>query len=166
MIPPLHSIGRVAGKHGFNGEVSIVLHKGNKAVNIKKGNFLFIEFDGKGVPFLVEQYKSQSAIIKLTDINSVEEAAELEGKTLWLEGAASQPEFTGLDLRGFSLEAAGRKIGEIASVESYPAGEMLLIRNGAAEILIPLVEDWILGADSKTKNIVMDLPEGLLDLES
>jgi 16S rRNA processing protein RimM len=163
MIPPLHSIGRVAGKHGFSGEISIVLHKGSKPDMIKKGNFLFIEFDGKGVPFLIEQYKAQSGVVKLCDVTNIEESAALEGRSIWIVGEA-QSEVQEWDVIGFSLLANNNNLGKIKGVEIFPAGPMLQIEGTDAEILIPWVEDWIADVNVKKKCITMDLPEGLLDI--
>lgn len=163
MIPPLHSIGRVAGKHGFSGEISIAFNRGIDPVNIKKGNFLFIEFDGKGVPFLIEQFKAGAGVVKLMDINDIREAEELEGRTVLVPGdedASGEDQ----DILGFQIICNNTNIGHIISIESYPAGDMLILEKDGQEIMIPLVEDWIVEVDEENQCLVMDLPEGLLDL--
>lgn len=163
MIPPLHSIGRVAGKHGFSGEISIAFNRGIDPVNIKKGNFLFIEFDGKGVPFLIEQFKAGAGVVKLSDINDIRDAEELEGRTVLIPGDNSDSEGD-QDLHGFQIICNNTGIGQIIAIESYPAGDMLILEKDGQEIMIPLVEEWIVEVDEDNKCLVMDLPDGLLDL--
>lgn len=164
MTPKLHSIGRVAGKHGFSGELSLALNSGFDHHTILKGSFIFVEFDGKGVPFLIEHFKSQTGIIKLSDINSTEDAANLEGRNV-LYALEEEPEDALLSgFEGFLLMNNGSIIGKIEDVVEYPAGFMLRIKSEENEILIPWVEDWLVNIDPEKGIIEMDLPDGLVDL--
>ena len=164
MIPALHSIGRVAGKHGFSGEIFISLELGIKPDAIKKGNFLFIEFDGKGVPFLIEHVKQNTSVVKLKDVNTIEDAAELDGHPVFLTGLTKTETKVETDVLGFVLYSSDVVVGVIKSIESYPAGPMFLVKSETTEILIPIVEDWILEVNNKKKVVHMELPEGLIDL--
>jgi 16S rRNA processing protein RimM len=166
MMPKLHTIGRVAGKHGYNGEISLFLNRQIATDSIKKGNFLFIEFDGKGVPFLIEQFRKTAGIVKLVDISSADAADELEGRSILLETTGDEKEAeAGSDLHGFSLfTAEGKLAGNIAAIEEYPAGPMLVIEQEDKTYLVPFVEDWVVEINTKIKRVVMDFPEGLTDL--
>jgi 16S rRNA processing protein RimM len=166
MMPKLHTIGRVAGKHGYTGEVSLHLNRNSAADHIKKGNFLFIEFDGKGVPFLTEHYRKPAGIVKLADISDSTAADSLEGRNILIETSSPDAEVAdGADLHGYTVcNGAGSRVGIIASVEEYPAGPMLVVEDGEHTFLLPFVEDWILDVNTEAKQITMDFPEGLTDL--
>lgn len=165
MKPSLHSIGRVAGKHGFSGEVSLILSDSADRKAINKGNFIFVEFDGKGVPFLIESCKANATVVKLSDINTIEEAAELEGKTIYSTlKPNSNSESTHEEIIGFDVYQNQVKLGTIVNVEEYPAGLMLVVEIDENQILIPLVESWILNVSPESKKIEMNLPEGLIEL--
>lgn len=167
MIPPLTRIGRISAKHGFKGEVSIALDDSSFTKNIKKGNFLFVEFDGKGVPFLIEHCSDGGSVVKLTDIDSEEAAKELIGASLLLENKNVKerviPVFD--HLIGFEIydEEADFK-ATITQIEIYPQGPMLEVSSEDKIFLIPLVEEWIIKIDEDNKRIGMRLPAGLTEI--
>ncbi len=168
MLPLLHTIGRVAGKHGFHGY--LVLHFNSEifAKAINQGDFLFVSIDGKGVPFLIERFNPKSGIVKLADVENEIFASELEGLEILTEkpmDMAEDQKFNGESWIGLKLfDIQNNSIGKIVKIEEYPAGLMLLVLNETREILIPLVEEWILEISEKDGILVMDIPNGLVDL--
>jgi 16S rRNA processing protein RimM len=167
MIPPLTRIGRISAKHGFKGEVSIVLDNPLLSKDIKKGNFLFIEFDGKGVPFLIENYSDGGSVVKLADIDSEGSAKELIGAGILLENNKIRERVNpGFDhLIGFEIydETADFK-ATITQIEIYPQGPMLEVSSEDKTFLIPLVEEWIIEIDEDKNCINMQLPAGLTEI--
>lgn len=167
MIPPLTRIGRISAKHGFKGEVSIALDDSSLTKNIKKGNFLFIEFDGKGVPFLIENCSDGGYIVKLADIDSEEAAKEIVGLAILLEkGKVKDSIIPGFDqLTGFIVQDEDSGFtATITQIEIYPQGPMLEVSCDDKKFLIPLVEEWITRIDEDNKRINMRLPAGLTDI--
>lgn len=165
MLPKLHSAGRVAGKHGFSGELHLALNSDIDPKSIQQGNFLFVEFDGKGVPFFIESWREKSRIVKLSDVDDSNSASELEGKTLLLVAPHFEEDDDEGSLVGFAVKVNNAIIGQIQAVEEYPAGWMLVIKNASdPEFLIPWVDDWFIEADEHLKIVELDLPEGLLEL--
>lgn len=167
MIPPLTPIGRIAGKHGFRGELNLVIDRDQARKVIKKGNFLFVEFDGKGVPFLVESVSASGNIVKLSDVSNEKEAAALNGRPILIEsskaGKSSTSPFEGLN--GFAIQDIKHgTVGTVISVQEFPQGLMLTLESERGEVLIPAVEDWITAVDEDRRTITMNLPEGLIDL--
>jgi len=167
MIPPLTRIGRISAKHGFKGEVSIALDDSSLSKNIKKGNFLFIEFDGKGVPFLIENCSDGGSVVKLADIDTEEAAKELIGASLLLENnKVKERIIPGFDhLTGFIVQDEDSGFtATITQVEIYPQGPMLEVSSEDKTFLIPLVEEWITKIDEDNKRIGMRLPAGLTEI--
>ena len=167
MIPPLTRIGRISAKHGFKGEVSIALDDSSLSKNIKKGNFLFIEFDGKGVPFLIENCSDGGSVVKLADIDTEEAAKEIIGFTLFLEkNKVKENKQPGFDhLIGFSIKDEDSDFtATISQIEIYPQGPMLEVLSNDKTFLIPLVEEWITEIDEDNKRIGMRLPAGLTEI--
>lgn len=167
MIPPLTAIGRIAGKHGFRGEMNLIFEHQDYRKLIKKGNFLFIEIDKKGVPFFIESIAAGGQTVKLKDINSDKDALQYSGLNVLLESAAvkipKSANFNGLigfrisDIRtGFT--------GNITQVQEFPQGLMFTVNTIEKEYLIPAVEEWIEEIDENQLLIYMNLPEGLTDL--
>jgi 16S rRNA processing protein RimM len=166
MIPPLTPIGRIAGKHGFRGEMNLIFDDEQYRKIIKKGNFLFVEFDKKGVPFLIESVLSAGQVVKLSHIDNEEQVSELTGKTILAEAKSVKPKKTGPfeGLMNFTIVNDETEVGRIIAAEEFPQGLMLTVLQGHREILIPAVEEWITGIDEKKQVIYMTLPEGLTEI--
>ena len=167
MIPPLTRIGRISAKHGYKGEISIALADSSNFKNIRKGNFLFVEFDGKGVPFLIENCSDGGNVVKLADIETEEEAKSIIGAPLWIEKSKGKQSIVpGFDhLEGFTIKDSDSDFKAcITKVEMYPQGPIMEALSGETTHLIPLVEDWITEINEEKKVIGMRLPTGLTDL--
>lgn len=77
-------------------------------------------------------------------------------------------EQTELDLCTFSVVSpAGELLGTIEEVQSNPAHPLLVLRSEQKQadlVLIPFVDEFVVGIDEDEKCIVMDLPSGLLEV--
>lgn len=167
MIPPLTRIGRISAKHGYKGEISIALEDSSHYQNIKKGNFLFVEFDGKGVPFLIENCSDGGSLAKLEDVDTEEVAKSIIGAAIWIEKSkVKQSIRPGFDhLASFTIKDSDSDFtAVITRIEMYPQGPIMEVLSGDTTHLIPLVEDWITEIDEEKKVIGMRLPDGLTDL--
>jgi 16S rRNA processing protein RimM len=167
MIPPLTRIGRIAGKHGFRGEMNIALDDESTAKILKKGNSLFIEIDGKGVPFLIEGVSGNTAVVKLADIDTEEDVKSLAGNVILIESSKvkQQVTFSWDNLKGFTIKDTRTDFeGAIEQVEIYPQGPIMLVKKNNKSHLIPIVEEWIIRIEEDKNQIFMELPEGLTEL--
>lgn len=167
MIPPLKAIGRISGKHGFRGELNIELNHEQAAESLKKGNFLFVDFDNKGVPFFIENIAGAGRILKLRDVDSEEMAMELSGRLIYLDKKlvpdSKQASFSGL--KGFAVhDTLTDFTAIIIGIEEYPQGLMLIVESEGTHHLIPAIEEWIVEIDERKKIILMQLPDGLTEI--
>ncbi len=136
--------------------------------------FAFIYRDGGFVPYEVEWIElTEPPRIKFEEFNSPEEAVEVVAHPLALLRAdvplaalpASSLQYG--FLKDFELHAKGKgTVGIISEVRKYPKQEMAVIQRAGreSELLIPLHEQLILEIDKPARRILMDLPEGLLEL--
>jgi 16S rRNA processing protein RimM len=115
-------------------------------------------------------FQNDRIILKLADCDSVADAEKFrdyefcvsESEIVELE----QDEYYDFDLEGCNVqEVNGRRIGQVKSILKTGGPDILVIaaENGA-EIMVPLAESIIVQIDTAAKNIVIDPPEGLLDL--
>ena len=119
---------------------------------------VFIYFDGLPVPFFVldSQPKGTSkAVIHLNDITTLDDAEEVVGRELWLEGEWEEDDNE--DFTGWTVLDKGRELGVVTGIEPIPGNLCLYI----GDILIPLHEDFILSADPDKRLLDLDLPDGL-----
>jgi 16S rRNA processing protein RimM len=143
-----------------------------KVKDFKKRNTVFIEFDGLLVPFFIESFQeksSDSAIVKLLDIDTETQAKEYCGRDVYISGeqvSKAGKQNTGMPvLSGYNV--IDKNLGfvgiadEIMDIVSNP---LLMVKNGERDFLIPLHENIILGVDHKKKELRILAPEGLFDL--
>lgn len=161
-LPELYSIGSVAGKHGFKGAVNIKLLDESYHKILKKGTYLFLSIEGKGVPFFIEQILFEGCL-QLDGINTEELAQELNGREVMVELSRVKKKTPTMEILGFSiLNASHENLGKIKRTETYPAGDMLFIENPAGEEwMLPLVESWLIDVNVKDRIILMNIPDGL-----
>ena len=55
-------------------------------------------------------------------------------------------------------------VGKIQSVNDSTAQPLFEVLNGAIEILIPMIDHFLVKIDRENKKVVMNLPEGLIEM--
>jgi 16S rRNA processing protein RimM len=166
-------IGRIRKPHGLAGEVKGDIDE-RFWDDVAEVDAFFVEIRGEKTPYFIDYLRGKGTlIIKFEDINTKEDASLFTSQSLYLRREdvnLSEDEIndTGLEfshLEGYELhvEEIG-KVGLIKEVVEYPQQEMATVEAGAKSFLVPLRAAWILSTDEKKKTILMDLPEGLLDI--
>ncbi len=120
---------------------------------------VFIEFDGLPVPFFIQDIQQRGtakAVIHLNDIVNLEDAEEVVGRPIFIEGEWEEEEE--MDFTGWTLLNRGQRVGTVTGMEPIPGNLCLYV----GETLVPLHPDLILSADPATRILDLDLPEGLL----
>ena len=71
------------------------------------------------------------------------------------------------EIKNFKLKDPDQKVlGEIVGFSSNGAQDLLVVESGGRKAEVPFVDAFIKKIDFKQQVVVMDLPEGLLDLEN
>ena len=163
-------LGRITKVSGYEGAVTIRLEK-VFFENIPQIESVFLEIEGRPVPFFISELEYSGAdILKLTftGYNSFDKIGEFTGcrvfLTTRLKGNSKIKDIH--NLTGYQVFTSGETlIGVVHEIIKNP-GQLLLSVNSAGnkEILIPLHEDFIVSIDKKTKTIIMDIPEGLTEI--
>jgi 16S rRNA processing protein RimM len=163
-------IGKLVGTFGYKGEL-ILKHSLGKKTSLKGLTALFVE-ERKGafLPWFIEatRIKSEEEIyLKLQGIDVKEQAHRLTQKEVWLPeedfkkyAAKASP----INLLGYQIMEEGKALGTILEVIEQPHQLLCKIEIREKEVLIPLHEETILKVDNKKKQVIVELPEGLLDI--
>lgn len=164
------SIGKIVAVHGLKGEL-LLKHELGKKTSLKGLQAVFIE-DKKDsfIPWFIESttIKSEEEIyLKLEGVNNREAAAKLTQKKIWLPEAdfkkfASKSSPAGL--LGYTIIDQGQSLGQILEVIEQPHQLLCRLEVQGKEVLIPLHEDSLEKVDHRKKQVVVELPEGLLDI--
>jgi 16S rRNA processing protein RimM len=163
-------LGRISKVSGHEGAVSVRLEK-IFSENLPYMESVFLEIDGRLVPFIISYSEySGAAILKLKfeGYDTIEKVQEFSGCRIFLTSNMSTDEKAHniKNLKGYKVFIQNNELlGSVSEVIHYP-GQLLLniITSENKKILIPFHEHFIVRIDSKRKIIVMDIPEGLTDL--
>lgn len=114
-------------------------------------------------------FQKDRVVLKLADYDDVDKAKELIGSDFALHEEDRVPladdEFYDWELEGCTVKVADKSIGQVRSVLRTGGAEILIISDEAGkERLIPLAASIVVEIDRTGKTILVDPPEGLLDL--
>lgn len=163
-------IGYITKTRGLKGELQLFFEfEGYLDLDF---DVVFLEIDKKLVPFFVDTIKVQknsTAYINFEDVEHIDQAQPLVRKKVYLSND-KMPErdpndFRYSDLVGFLvIDEAEGELGEITQVQELPQQFVATVDFNGTELLFPLSEDFIVGMDGEEQVIVVNLPEGLIDL--
>ena len=108
-------------------------------------------------------------LLKLRGIERIEEAEPLRGAKLWLPLSELPPlagdQFYFHDVIGFQVvDAVEGPLGVVENFYELPQQDVLAMRHQGQEVLIPVVDELVSHADMATRQLFVQLPEGLLDI--
>jgi 16S rRNA processing protein RimM len=167
----LISVARIARPQGHRGEVIADLltdfperfaRLGRVYVKRADGRLLLLDLENSRL------HKGRVAL-KFAGCDSISGAEELrDARVLILRDQLIElPEDTYYDFDLIGCEAVatgGQHLGRVEDVQNYGAAPLLVVRDGARELLIPLVLSICVEIDTGRKRIVVNPPEGLLEL--
>ncbi len=164
-------LGKIAKKFSFKGEVLIYLDT-DEPEQYDKMESVFVEFNKNLVPFFIENssiHKGDFLRVKFEDVDSEQDADELIGCHIYLP-LSMLPKLEGNkfyfhEVIGFEVidERLGN-IGKIVSINDSTAQPLFEIDFQGKEILIPMINHFIIEVNRKEKKILLKTPEGLVDL--
>ena len=149
---------------------------------------VFIIFDGLPVPFYIESFTKRGntkALVRLTDISSMEDVEEIAGKAVYIED--DQATEMSLEEDGFAAlvgwmvltpeipdqvgddemevgddDMSLIEVGEITEFYDIPNNPCIEVETENGAVMIPLHEDLILSIDPEYQEIIMQIPAGLI----
>ena len=166
------SIGKIVSAFGLKGEVILQHHLGKKT-SLKGLEVFFIEkMKDEMLPYFIEstRIKSETEIfLQIEGIDVKEKAKPLMQKQVWLNDEDFEKfaaKTSAVSLLGFHIIDQQKDLGEILEVIEQPHQLLCRINLNEKEVLIPLHEETIRKIDRKKKQVLVELPEGLLEIYS
>ena len=150
--------GEIVTTHGVRGEVKVLCWLDAPE--------MLCEFDRcriGGKDYSMESVRVQKTcnLVKLSGVDTMEDAQKLRGKVLELyrEDIADEVIFAA-ELIGVEVWADGKNIGTIREVLDYPGNSVYVVR-GEHEYMIPAVKQFILSTDMENNVMQVRLIEGM-----
>ncbi|WP_299553739.1 ribosome maturation factor RimM [Seonamhaeicola sp.] len=164
-------LGKIVKKYSFKGEVLAKLDTDQPEL-YEHLDAIFIDLRNNLIPFFVERsqlHKSDLLRIKFEDVDSEHDADSLIKTDLYLP-LELLPKLEGNkfyfhEVIGFSIEDKNYgKVGTITAINDSTAQALFEIDKNGTEILIPMNDAFIVKVDRANKTILVETPEGLIDL--
>jgi 16S rRNA processing protein RimM len=175
--PDLIKIGKISGASGIRGEIKL-FHDSGERERIAGIDELFLSRNGRGaeggvpqrVKILSMRYAGKTPILSVRGIETREGAESLIGAVVYVRKDALAPldedSYYVEDLAGLAVvDEGGGLIGEVAGTIDNPAHDILRIvpDGGDEEILLPMVDEFVLSASIGEGRIVVRLPDGIAE---
>lgn len=164
-------LGKIAKKFSFKGEVLIYLDTDEPEL-YENMESVFVDFNKNLVPFFIENsnlHKNDFLRTQFEDINNEEEADRILGCDVYLP-LSMLPKLEGNkfyfhEVIGFEIEDQRLGVfGKIVSINDTSAQPLFEVINGNVEILVPMIDQFLVKIDRENKKVIMDLPEGLVEM--
>lgn len=164
-------LGKIAKKFSFKGEVLLYLDTDEPEL-YEEMESVFVEFNKNLVPFFIESsslYKNDFLRVKFEDVDSEADADEIMGCGVYLP-LSMLPKLEGNQFyfhEVIGFEVVDKRLGAVGIIQSIndsTAQPLFEVLNGTTEILIPMIDNFLVEIDRKNKKVIMDLPEGLIEM--
>jgi 16S rRNA processing protein RimM len=164
-------LGKIAKKFSFKGEVLIFLDTDEPEL-YENMESVFVEFNKNLVPFFIENsnlHKNDFLRVKFEDVDDEAEADSIMGCEIYLPlnllPKLEGNQFYFHEVIGFEIEDQRLGIfGKIVSINDTSAQPLFEVVNGNVEILVPMIDQFLVKIDRENKKVIMDLPEGLIEM--
>lgn len=156
-------MGKIVSTQGLKGEMRVYSYTDYKErFEEEKGIYIKDKF------YEIEKvrYKKEMVILKLKDINSIEEVEKLRNQEVFTTRKAELPEGTYYikDLIGVDVFLEDEtKVGQIKDVLITGANDVYIIkRENKPDAMIPVVDEFVSTINIKDRKIVIKPIEGML----
>ncbi|PKP17987.1 MAG: 16S rRNA processing protein RimM [Bacteroidetes bacterium HGW-Bacteroidetes-23] len=164
-------LGKIAKKFSFKGEVLVYLDTDEPEL-YENMESVFVELNKNLVPFFIENsslHKNDFLRVKFEDVETEEDADAIMGCELYLP-LSFLPKLEGNqfyyhEVIGFEVEDQRLGVvGKIVSINDTTAQPLFEVLNGNVEMLIPMIDQFLIKIDRDNKKVIMNLPEGLVEM--
>lgn len=172
----ISAVGKFLKTHALKGELNALLEIDSDF--FVEGNAAIVETDGIFVPYFASSVRPKGAttfLIKLDGVDSEEMAKAFVNKIIYGLKSELAPFYDmdeselkdNDDLVGYAVidKETGQEIGKVESIDDSTANLLFILSTPEGEtIYVPAVEEFICEVDDEAGKIIMQLPEGLVDL--
>ena len=164
-------LGKIVGKYSFKGELLIKLDTDEPEI-YEKLESVFVEMNKNLVPFFIEKsslHKSELLRVRFEDVDDEETADELLKCDVYLPleflPKLENDQFYYHEIIGFTVnDIHFGKVGILKGVNDRTPQTLLEIDRDGKEILVPLNDQFFKELDKAKKTIILECPDGLIEM--
>lgn len=164
-------LGTIVRKYSFKGELLVKLDTDEPELFTEMES-VFVEQRKNLIPFFIEEsslHKSELLRIRFEDVKTEEDANALIGAKLFLP-LEFLPKLTGNkfyyhEIIGFTAEEKSfGVIGKFTGVNDSTSQALFEIDRNGIQILVPIIDHFIIKVDRENKTILLNVPDGLIEM--
>lgn len=167
------TVGRITRPHGHKGAVMVQPETDFAAERFREGSELAWTRGGDVARIRITASREFRGrwVVMLDGVESMNDAETLRGLELRVAEADLHPLDPGThyvhDLEGCEVTTlAGERIGRVERVQFGSSAPLLVVGGSSGEVLVPLVDEICRRIDPASKRIIVELPEGLVELNA
>lgn len=165
-------VGKVIKPHGIKGEIKVFPYSRTPAnFKVYREVLLAGKSEGDARHFTIRSCRVQggAVILKLDGVETRSAAEVYSGFGVWVAKIAlAEPapdEFYWHEMVGARVFVGdGRELGSVSSIFETKAHDVLVVKGGGKEYLIPILENLLRDWDRAARTLVIDVPPGLLEI--
>jgi len=163
------AIGKIVNTHGLKGEVKFypytnlehVVRNLTNVVLFNAEKKLFYNLDVESV-----RKANKFFLIKFRTVNTIEEAEKIKGCEVYIKyeelPSLKEDEYYFFEILDCEVSyESGEVVGKVVDILETGANDVLVIKKGKRETLIPMTKDHVLNIDKKGKKIIVKNVEWL-----
>ncbi len=164
------SVGKILNFHGVKGEAKVGYSK-NQRDFVETLENVYILKDNQYLPFTVKSVKfnNKFAILKFDGIDTVNDIVEFKNSLIFVEEdeireKLDEDEFLIDELVGMDVLCSDKKVGVVIGVSNNGASDLLSVKSNSGKVsLVPFVKAIVLDVDIKSKTVIVDNIQGLIE---
>ena len=160
-------VGRIGRAHGVLGEATVQVQTDDPDLRFTVGAKLSLD-NGKDLTIRSARWHNQILLLAFDGIIDRNQIEELRDQMISAEvdiTSLSPGEYHYQQLLGCQVFLQSDElIGGVDEIVKLPGQDLLSVAKNGKKVLIPMVKKIIISIDVSTKKIVVDPPEGLLDV--
>ncbi len=165
-------VGRLVKAHGLKGALKLELYTDNPERRFTPGAEFTLQvpeaspWHGKTV--VVREYRVMNGnpVVFLEDVDDREGAETLVRAILWIDQDDDEVEddaWFDHQLVGLDVVRDEIVVGKVVRVEHFPAQDLLIVRSGDQDIMVPFVQAIVPSVDVRAGRVIVTPPPGLFE---
>lgn len=164
-------VARISGAHGLRGDLKIQCFSESAETLLDYSRFVIVDNLGN-ISSALQVEKSRlhgkTAIVKLEGINDRNNAEALRGNGILVRKtdlpALAEDEYYWYQLLNLPVTTEeGQLLGTIESIFSNGAQDVMVVKDGSSELLVPIVDSMI--KEHNKEGVVITPPPGLFEVQ-
>lgn len=165
-------VGRLVKAHGLKGGLKLELYTDNPAGRFVTGAAFTVQvpeaspWHGKDIAVREYRVMNGSPVVFFDDVDDRESAESLVKAILWIDQDLDEVEddaWFDHQLVGLDVVRDDVVVGKVVRVEHFPAQDLLIVKSGENELMVPFVSAIVPTVDVSAGRVIVTPPPGLFE---